>query len=75
MKLSTPQHSSGNFLGINGKNPSVSKFNLLHGVIFWLFLYYFEVYSLDSFKTMGELPEVSNFNLLFVKLNMFICKL
>ena len=36
-------------------------------------LYYFEVYSIDSYKMIGNLPEVFNFNQLFLKLNWVIC--
>ena len=32
-----------------------------------------EVYSQNSSKTMGNFPEVLNFNSLFLKLNWFIC--
>ena len=31
------------------------------------------VYSIDSSKMIGDSPEVSNFNWLFLKLNQFIC--
>jgi hypothetical protein len=29
---------------------------------------------MDSSKVMGDFPEVSNFNHLFLKLNRYICK-
>ena len=33
----------------------------------------FEVYSIDSSKTIGKFPEVLNFNRSFLELNRFIC--
>ena len=36
-------------------------------------LYKFEIYSLDPFKMMDDFLEVFSFNMLFLKLNQFIC--
>ena len=33
----------------------------------------FEVYSIDSSKKISKVPEVLNFNWLFLELNRFIC--
>ena len=63
----------GNFLGTVNQDPSDSKSNRLHVVIFWFWFHSFEVYSIDSSKMIGNPPKVSNFNWLFLKLNRFIC--
>jgi hypothetical protein len=65
----------GKSSGIVGQDPSDSKSNRLHVDIFRLCFHSFEVYfSIDSSKTIGNTPEVSNFNRwLFLKLNRFIC--
>jgi hypothetical protein len=60
------------FLGIVGQNPSDSKSNRLHVDIFRFCFDSFEVHSIDSSKMIGNSPEVSNFNRLFLKLNRFI---
>ena len=60
------------FLGIVGQDPSDSKSNQLHVDIFWFCFNSFEVYSIDSSKMIGNSLEISNFNLLFLKLNWFI---
>jgi hypothetical protein len=46
---------AGEFLGIIGQNPNHSKSNRLHAVIF---LYQFEVYSIDSFKWIIDFLDV-----------------
>ena len=65
----------GNFWAYKvGQATSDFKSNRLHVDIFrfWCF-HSFEVYSIDSSKTIDEFPEVLNFNRLFLKLNRFIC--
>ena len=62
----------GRFLHIIGQSPSVSKSNQLHAAIFQL-KDIFEVYSMDSFKMMGNFFKVLHFNQLFLKLNRLIC--
>ena len=57
-----------------GKNPIVFKSNQLHVVIFWYFLHWIEVYSMNSSKVMGYFPEPLNLNSLFLKPNRFICE-
>ena len=52
----------GKFLGIVGQDPSDSKSNHLRVDIFPILLYSFEVLSIDSSETIGNSPEVSNFN-------------
>ena len=53
---------------------SVFKSNWLHVVILSsVFLYEFEVHSIDSSKIMSSFLEVSNFNQYVLKLNWFIC--
>ena len=52
----------GKFLGIVGQDPSDPKSNQLHADIFPILLYSFEVFSIDSSETIGNSPEVSNFN-------------
>ena len=66
---------SGEIFGHNrSKSESVSKSNRLHVVvIFPVFLYWFELYSTDSSTTIGDFPEVLNFDRLFLNLNWFIC--
>jgi hypothetical protein len=56
---------------INGDR-SVSKSIWLR-VIFRVFPFQFEVYSLDSSKTISKFPAVFNFKRLFLKLNRLIC--
>ena len=56
-----------------GQDPGDSKSNRLHVDIFRFCFHSFEVYSIDSSKMIGNSPEVSNFNRLFLKLNRFIC--
>ena len=64
----------GKFLGIVGQEPSDSKSSWLHVDIFRFCFHSFEVYFfIDSSKMIGNFPEVSNFNRLFLKLNQFIC--
>ena len=59
----------GKFLGILvGQDPSDSKSNRLYFDSFRFCSHPFEVYSVDSFKMIGDSPEVSNFNRLFLKL-------
>ena len=62
----------GKFLGIVGQDPSDSKSTRLHVDIFWFCFHSFKVYFVDSSKMIGNSPEVSNFNRLFLKLNRFI---
>ena len=71
----TPIQWSGKFLGtIIGWDPSVCKSKRLHVDIDpSVFLYWFEVYSINSSKVIGNSPEVLNLNRLFLKLNRFIC--
>ena len=41
------------------QNLSVSKSSRLHAVIFWFFfLDYYDTHSIDSFKMIGNFPEV-----------------
>lgn len=55
------QSESERFLGVVGQKPSVSKTNRLHICCDLLvFIYYFEVYSIDSTKMWGNFPEVFN---------------
>ena len=61
-------------LGFVSQNPSDSKSNQLNiDMILPVLLYSVEVYSRDSSNIIGNSPEVSNFNWLFLKLNRFIC--
>ena len=60
------------FLGIVSQDPSDSKSNHFHVHIFQFFFHSVEIYSIDSSKMIGNPPEVSNFNRLFLKLNQFI---
>ena len=60
------------FLGIVGQDPSDFKSNRLHVDIFRFFFPSFEVYSIDSSKTMGKFLEVLDFNRLILILNQFI---
>ena len=62
----------GRFLGIIGRDPSESKSNRLHVVIFQFSLL-IEIYSIDSSKMVYNFPAVLNFNRSFLKLNQFIC--
>jgi hypothetical protein len=65
---------SREIFGHNWLNPSVSKSNWLHVVIFQCsFFYKFEVYSIDFSKVIGIFLEVLNFDKLFLKINRFIC--
>ena len=58
----------GRFLDIIGQDPSDSKFNWLHVVIFRIFFINLEEESIDSSsKMMGNFPEVLNSNRLFPK--------
>ena len=64
-----PGKSSGSLVY---QDPNVSKSNRLRVDIFFRFCCFhsFEVYSsTDSFKMIGNSPEISNFNRLFLKLN------
>jgi len=64
----------GKFLGIVGQVPSVCKSSRLHVDILEFCFHSFEVYSsINSSKLIGNSPEVSNFNWLFLKLNRFVC--
>ena len=58
-----------------GQDPGDSKSSGLHVEIIFQFCFHsFEVYSLiDSSKMIGNSPQVSNFNRLFLILNQFIC--
>ena len=57
----------GRFLGIVGQNPSVSKSNWLHVVIFLFFLYKIKVYSIDSSIMISKFYEVLNLDWLCLK--------
>ena len=61
----TVKQCPGRLLGIIGQNPSVSKSNRLHVVIFRFFFIKFEVYSINSSKMMGNSPEALNYTQLF----------
>jgi hypothetical protein len=63
----------GRFLGIIGKYPTPSKSNHLHVDIFQNFLSWIGVHSLNSSQMIGNCPEVLNFNMIFLKLNWFVC--
>ena len=67
--LSVCDQCPGRFLGIIGQNPSVSKSNQLHVVVFWFSFIYIEVYSIDSSKMIGTFC----FEVLFGTFNRFIC--
>ena len=62
----------GKLLGIFGQAPSDSRTNRLHVNIYGVCFHSFEVYSIDSSKTIGKFREVlMNFNRLFLELNRF----
>ena len=61
------------FWGIISRDPSVSKSNQLHVDIFRVFLYYCEVYSLNSSKMIYKFLEVLKSHRLNPKPNGFIC--
>ena len=63
--MKTSGNLPGRFFSIIG---TVSKSNQLHVVIFWFFFIKIEVYSMDSSKVMGHIPEPLNLNRLFLKL-------
>ena len=63
----------GEILGITGWDPSVCKSNRLHVDILRCSFTRFGVYSINSFKLIGNFPAVLSFNRLFLKLNRFIC--
>ena len=57
-----------------GQDPSDSEPKRLHVDIFRFCFHSFkEVYCKDSSKMIGNAPEVSNFDRLFLKLHRFIC--
>ena len=58
-------------LGIIGEDPSASKSTRLHVCDLLIFLYQFEVYSIDLSKMMGFFSKVLNWKRLFLKLNKF----
>ena len=60
-------------LGIVSQDLIDCKSNRLLVDIFQLCFYSFDVYSIDSSKMIGQFPEASNLNLIFLKLNQFIC--
>ena len=65
---------SRRFLVIIGWNPRFCKSNRLYvHILQFSFLKKIGVYSINSSKTIGNFPEVLNFNRLFLKLNRFIC--
>ena len=49
--------------------------NVMRVVNFWFFLIKSEVYSIDTSKMISDFPEVSNFNLWFLKLSGFVCNI
>ena len=55
-------------LGIIGEDPSASKSVRLHVSDLLIFLYQFEVYSIDLSNMMGFFSEVLNWKRLFLKL-------
>jgi hypothetical protein len=60
-------------LDIIGQNPSVSKSNQLHVVIFWfVFIDLRCIYSTDSSKTSANFPQILKFDCLSLKLNRLI---
>jgi hypothetical protein len=63
----------GRFLGIFGRDSRVSKSHRLHVDVFRFLFIGFEVYSLNSSKMISVLPEVLNFNRLFLGFIWFIC--
>ena len=62
----------GKFWGIVGRDPSDSKSSRLHVDILPFCFHSFDVYSIDSSKMVGNSPEVSHFNRLFLTLNWFM---
>jgi hypothetical protein len=50
-----------------------SKSSRLHVDIFRFCFHSFELYAIDSSILIGNSPEISNFNRLFLKLNRYIC--
>ena len=60
-------------LQLVSQDPSDSKSNGSQVDIFRFPFNSFEVYSIDSSKMIGNSPEFSNFNQLFLKLNQLIC--
>ena len=73
LRPKSPRAVPGKFLGIVSEDPTDSKSNRLHVDIFRVCVHSCEVYFIDSSKIIGNSPEVSNFNRLFLKLNWFIC--
>ena len=71
LDLSRWEQCPGGFFCIVGQDPSDFESNRLHVDIFRF--YSFEVYSIDSSNMIGYLPELFNFNRLFLELNRFIC--
>ena len=59
-------------MGIIGRDPSV-QFQPVTCRHLSDLLDLFEVYSIDSSKMSGNIPEVLNFNRVFLNLNRFIC--
>ena len=57
--------SAMSFVDTIGRNPSVSKCNWLHVVIFWFFFWKSEEYSIDSSKITSYFLECLNFTTYF----------
>ena len=71
LSLNRQKAVPGKFWGIVGQDPGDSKSNRLLVEIFQFCFHSFEVYSIDTSKMIGNSPEVSNFNRLFLRLNRF----
>ena len=68
-----PNQWSGRFLGMIGWDPSVCKSNQLHvDILRFSFILSLAAYSTYYSKMIGDSPDISNFNRLFLKLNWCI---
>jgi hypothetical protein len=67
--------SPGRFVGISGRDPTVSKVHLVHMLASFAFSLWINSRQIpvDSCRTIVNFPVVLNFNRLFLKLNRFIC--
>jgi hypothetical protein len=64
---------SGEILGKIGRDPSVSESDQLHLDHFSVFFHQLNVYSIDFYQVIDDLPTVLNLNSLFLKLHWPIC--